>query len=190
MTKTDHIAALLLDSVLTTIKVRFQSSAHGKQYTYKCLKTLAETLKVGDRVLVDTSASNVPNWAVGVCEVLAIDPEMDINLEADFEYKYAFAKVDESELSRLKEREVRIVEKINAGRKAAIRQKMLEDSGVSFEVLLEVQSEYNLGKLHDGYMHGFKTVLADQSDPESRVVECPPDFSNPALQAIIKEKGL
>jgi hypothetical protein len=170
MTKTDHIAALLLDSVLTTIKVRFQSSAHGKQYTYKCLKTLAETLKVGDRVLVDTSASNVPNWAVGVCEVLAIDPEMDINLEADFEYKYAFAKVDESELSRLKAREVAIVEKINRGRQESIKQKMLKELDLPMSLIESIASDIT------------------PEDKAGTVEICEPDFSNPALQALIKEK--
>lgn len=180
MTKTDHIAALLLDSVLTTIKVRFQTSAQGKQYTYKCLKSLAETLKVGDRVLVD--AVGLTGQQVGVVEVLAIDPEMDIDIEADYEYKYAFAKVDESELSRLKEREVRIVEKINAGRKAAIREKMLQDNGISLEILLEVQSEHNLGKLHDGFLP------PEVKSGTAEIYE--PDFTNPALRALMKEKGL
>lgn len=163
MTKTDHIAALLLDDVLTTVKVRFQSSGYDKIYTYKCLKTLAATLAVGDRVLVDSAYQGKDQISVAV--VLSIDPEMDIDLELDADYKYLFAKVDESELSRLKEREVKIVEKINEGRKRAIREKMLQDIGVSRELLLELK-------------------------PEPKVEICEPDFSNPALQALIREKNL
>jgi hypothetical protein len=175
MTKTDHIAALLLDSVLTTIKVKYQTGATDRTYTFKCLKTLAQTLSVGDRVLVD-SAYNKPDHSIAVVIVTEIHPEMDIDLETDLEYKYCFAKVDESELSRLKAREVTIVEKINRGRQESIKQKMLQELDLPMSLIESIASDI---------------TPEDKAKDKAGTVEiCEPDFSNPALQALMREKGL
>lgn len=84
--KANHLISLL-QSGFTTIKVTFNSSGSGQQYTYKA--KLEDNIQVGDYVVV---ARDDLTLTVGY--VAGVDDFADIDTSVDFNYKWIVQKVD------------------------------------------------------------------------------------------------
>lgn len=96
--KTKHIASLL-QTGFTTVQVVFRASQHSiaatqyeagripKPYTYKA--SLDDKLTTEDYVVVDT-----PTHGFVVAKVVGVDATPDLDLDADYDYKWIVQKVD------------------------------------------------------------------------------------------------
>ncbi|MEK0325033.1 MAG: hypothetical protein QQN63_04950 [Nitrosopumilus sp.] len=125
-------AALILDD-LTTISCVFMSqssSRHGneissKEYIYKVLKSLAENLKPGDQVLVKRREG------IGAVTVVDIHEEPRLDVDAGYDYEWAFQKVDLDLWGKLNTRDVNLLGKIKEAQNKNTRQSLLAQLGIS-----------------------------------------------------------
>ena len=101
MSITDKNLAAYLDDSAFTVKLNFQSTNSIKEY---CYVSNDASLKVGDIVVVPVNRNNnntnafiTATWGVGtelvIATVVAIDKELDIPADADFEIRWIAAKI-------------------------------------------------------------------------------------------------
>lgn len=108
----------------TTIRVKFEGTQ--RLYTYKAL--LEDKVKEGDYVVVDT-----PSAGLQLCEVHHVDRVPNIDVDADFDYKWIVQKVDRSKYDERIEREeqfhLAMQEVEREKKRAELRQHFLADIG-------------------------------------------------------------
>lgn len=115
-----NAAALVRDDI-TTLGL----THHGDStiYTYKCLRSLAETLKLRDSVVV----VNTNGIRLGV--VTKIDEEPDIDAFDKYTLCWAFQRVDTELLQTLEEQDSEIAKKIEAKQRENVRRQVLTALG-------------------------------------------------------------
>jgi len=109
----DHSAlAFIANDDVIAITCTFQSG--GKRYTYK---TLDDTLKPGDLVLVECSG---PSNYYGFCVVKVKEVDTDVDLQASFGYKWIVGKIDLDTHTKIIKAEKQMVKEV---RRADLKQK-------------------------------------------------------------------
>jgi len=119
--------ALLTRNDIVTVKCSYGFGRDAKEYTYVCTQELAETLEVGDWALVG-KAEDQGFRAAKVCQV---DCFADIDVDADFEYCWAFQKVDFEGLDSLRESTEAVVKSLKGLQRERMRKQALESLGIS-----------------------------------------------------------
>ena len=122
------IAAIMLDDNLVTVTGSFANyhSKTRKTYTYKCLRSVAETLKKNDLIVVEKKTSEGEGamftvvFVVDVHDTLNIDPDDGIN------YAYVVSKIDTSVLEALQKAEDDMVAHIKRKRREAWKQQLVQ----------------------------------------------------------------
>ncbi len=126
-----NIAAIAADHVVT-VGCYFTDNAADKKYTFKCHTDLANTLKIGDKVIADTKTG------LRVVTVARIDDVCDIMPNDPVEYAWVFQRVDTSLLDNLNIMEDRIVKVLKKQQRDRIRTKVLDELGLAeFQTLIE-----------------------------------------------------
>lgn len=123
----NNLAAFVSDEI-TTVGVLL-NGVTGKVYDFKCTKELANTLQVGNQVIVDT----INGTMLGV--VHRIDEENQIELNSSRNYKWCFAKVDVAKLEELKALEAEIVKKLKDKQRAKYKKEVLDALGIDKDLL-------------------------------------------------------
>jgi len=113
---------------ITTIKVRFQEDIHdGIQRTYKYLAPKSLDLKFGDHVAVQTGTKAGQKIAC----VIHVDKEPVIDLDAGYNLKWAFDRVDMNKLEELVNTGRKIHRELRAERQKQAREGALRALGIS-----------------------------------------------------------
>lgn len=101
----------------------FAADGKGTRYTYKALKSLADTLYRGDAVIVSKSGG----VGFNVCRVCDID--IDVDLETSIEYHWAFAKVDEEAYAQIIDKEQTLIDDLQRVQRRKMKVDMLNALG-------------------------------------------------------------
>jgi hypothetical protein len=121
------IAAIMLDDNLVSVTGSFANYQNKtrKTYTYKCLRSMAETLKKNDLIVVEKKTSEGEGalftvvFVVDVHDTLNIDPDDGIN------YAYVVSKIDTGLLDVLQKAEDDMVAHIKRKRREAWKQQLV-----------------------------------------------------------------
>lgn len=116
-------AAALVRNDITTITVRHDN---GKHYTYKCLRTLAESLTPEESLV---NVYNARGYTLGT--VVYVDSEPEISPDADFEYRWAFQRVRTETAKRLEAEDEAVARKLEKRKARAYRDQILSQLGVT-----------------------------------------------------------
>jgi hypothetical protein len=128
-------AVTLANADLTTIGVSYTKDHKGeKLYTFKVTKEFAATLKEGDTVVVEGRIANEYQHVF----VVNIHEESEIDLDAGFEYKWAFMKLDTSILQQLKAQEEEQLSAIKKKQRENLREQVRQ--GIESGQLLDNKS--------------------------------------------------
>lgn len=142
MRNLEHVA-ILLDETLTTVKVHFKVSINyvgrvkeyvgGDTYTYLCEKSLANTLNIGDVLIVEDAGAQVK-----IVQLASIDDESDILADTDIVYKFVVGKVDTNYQINMRKRINDQVQSLKSMQRAKMRQQMKQ------ELMLEYKEAVNV----------------------------------------------
>lgn len=125
MSKIENIAIIANDN-LTTVKAAFSwANSNDKTYTFKAERTFASTLKADDYIVVDSKNG------LSIARVVSVDEFADVEPESDVDYRWAFAKVDRSELDRLIKSEADIVRQLKTAQRENIKSAALRGLGIT-----------------------------------------------------------
>lgn len=121
------IAAIMLDDNLVSVTGSFANfhNKTRKTYTYKCLRSVAETLKKNDLIVVEKKGSEGEGalftvvFVVDVHDTLNIDPDDGIN------YAYVVSKIDTGLLDVLQKAEDDMVAHIKRKRREVWKQQLV-----------------------------------------------------------------
>lgn len=111
-------AAALVREDLTTFDGRHLEDASNKSYTYKVLRDLAAELKEGDLVLVQNSRG------IRVVVVNKIHDEMQIDLDTNVVFRWAFQKVDTAKAKQLDQEDKFLLQKLNERKTSNVREQV------------------------------------------------------------------
>ena len=143
-----NVAALLRDDT-TTVVVRHLNDTRvdgSAEYTYKALKSLAATLKIGDQVLVKNTKG------VSIAEVHVVHDEPQIDLESKgskaINFRWAFQRVDAETAERLEEEDRQIVDRLKSRQVQNTRDQAMAMLGITdaSEVLMGITDKTTKGK--------------------------------------------
>lgn len=123
-TKANHMMCLLQKDYITVAATYNETasplSSYSKAYTFKA--TASMNLAVGDTCVVEA-----PNGEFKLVTITAIHETPQIDLEADFAYKWLVQKVDTTGYEANKKREQEFTDTLVALEKEKQRQQVLED---------------------------------------------------------------
>lgn len=139
---TNHAIVLLTAEEATTLKARF--TRQGRIYTFRVLRSLAEKLEVGDRVV-----AKLNNGQFKIVQVDSIDKEPDIELDAVIDYTWVFQKVDMEQIEELTAQDERIANDIYRMRTQQARHQLLESLGIPSNARLSYDKVYKEGDDND-----------------------------------------
>lgn len=126
-----NLAASLRDD-MTTITVRFVTNLSSGPYTYKCPRTLAQTLEEGDLLAVD--ANNEMNYeCVGLAVVDKIHDEPQLDLEWKRPYKWVICKVYYAEARARQAKDEEVGKKLSDKKMRNCRDQALAALGMTSE---------------------------------------------------------
>ena len=124
MPKIENIAIIANDNV-TTLKAAFSWAGNNdKPYTFKVERSLAETLKADDAVVVDSKNG------LSVARVISVDEFSDVEPDSDVDFRWAFQKVERPELDRLIAEEGKIVTQLKTAQRENIKAAALKGLGI------------------------------------------------------------
>lgn len=104
------LTILLVEDAVRTVGVQFcdqSGTPRGSHYTYK---TILQDLKLGDIVVVETSAGN--GNPVGYSFAVVAKLEAEVNFDSDIEYKWIVAAFSPDVLTALRNQEKVVVDKV------------------------------------------------------------------------------
>ncbi|MDB4575381.1 hypothetical protein N9112_00295 [bacterium] len=117
-----NTVASLVREDLVTATVKHSGTA--KEYTYKILKSLAETLENGDLVLVENSRG------VTVGSLIQLHDEAVLDLETDYDYRWIFQRVDVEYAKELVVQDKLVAEHLKKKKVTSARAQVLASFGI------------------------------------------------------------
>lgn len=124
------IAAIMLDDNLVTVTGSFANYRNitRKVYTYKCLRSIAETLKKNDLIVVEKKGSKSEGEGAMFTVVFVVDVHDTLNVDPDdgIDYAYVISKIDTSLLYALQGAEDDMVAHIKRKRREAWKQQLVQ----------------------------------------------------------------
>lgn len=129
-------AAALINDDVTTIQCSYTKDViNGRTYTFKCTRTLADQLHLGDYVIADSAKG------FGVLIVHEVHQQSQIDPEAEYEYKWVFQKMDKPCLDALQAQEDKLVDMLTHQRRENLKQQVLAKLGAEGVQQLLKQNE-------------------------------------------------
>lgn len=122
--------AMMASANVVTINVTYALEQYANEYTYKCPKSLADTLEEGDVVLVTRKSSPSDHRPFSVCYVADVHQTTEFP-DTTWVYQWAFAKIDTTTLDTILTNEEDMTEKLYQKQQAAISATVLDALNLS-----------------------------------------------------------
>lgn len=137
-------------------KTRPKSVNHLTEYSYKCPRSVAETLSCGDLVLVEVASGDKP---MAVAYVQTVDADFS-DVDLSIKYAWVISKIDCAVLERLQEYDIALTDKLYQAQKRHMQRTTLS-------ALMGVDGELDIPRLdaatlapptHDTYVDKYDVI--------------------------------